>query len=747
MNAELLQKDELLVKINYMTYADKKKGFFIAICSENNGTETFTVLLNVPEAEEGDTFRVSGEWTRSEKYGFQFKAINAFRRVSSSLYGMEKYLIDNINGIGKTKAKKLVSKFKYDLEDIFNNEPEKIRDFLGLSEPVYEKVLQSWIKNNKEINYAFQLAKLGINNSLALKIYKEFGDNCVQRVNENPYIIIQIKGVGFKTADAVAQKLGIKQDDPRRINAGINFVLDKDTTFGNVCSDYIEFIGNAAKELDVDKNLVEEELETMINTNVIIKEGDFIFTPKMYYAERDAAREIIRLNTPLRYPDITDDVVSEIEREKSIEYNREQIAAIRASLKNRVSVVTGGPGTGKTTVVKGIITAHEKLGHEIICAAPTGRAAKRMNEATGHEAKTLHRLLEWNGMGYGRNESCPIGAITVSNPEFNPEEPEGPENVRRQVTLSEDKFVIIIDEFSMVDILLMSALLKAIGPDTSIVMVGDVDQLPSVGSGTVLADVIYSKLFAVTKLSAVMRQKAGSSIIKLANEVNDGIMPHIRKQNNGDVFAYNLEGREPEDRVKLALDLVKASLRQYDIMNVQVLSAQHRGVLGVDNLNRLIQETLNNNNERIGLFGGEKDIRVGDKVMQIKNNYSLDVYNGDVGRIVAYDDEDNKVRVDYGDKIVEYDENTVDNIVLSYACTVHKSQGSEYPVVIMALTTDQFTMLERNLVYTGITRAKKLFCFLFDYKALGIAVKRSNGSKRNSRFMDRMIDFAKKRSA
>ena len=715
---ELRKEKELNVTVNKVIYEAERDGYYILSVVEERCREPFVVKLNSVKIDEDDMLTIVGEWKKTGQYGYQFIASAAIKRNAFSLKGIEKYLAENIYGIGKVKAAAIVKKFGHGTEDVFNNEPEKIKDLLNMKDTAFLKMIGSWIEKNTQTKYVLDLAKLGISGRTATKVVKEFGEGCVERINNNPYELIQIRGIGFKKADEIAKKLGITNDDIRRVNAGIVFVLNEQTSFGNVCCEAGNFIGIAAEALGVDRELVDKELSFLIDEKELVYEQGYVYITKLFYEERTVAKRLIDMNTVTKYPDMTDKAAQSL----NVTYTDEQIEAIRLSIRNRVSILTGGPGTGKTTTVKGIIKAHKLLGHDIYCAAPTGRAAKRMSEATGEAASTIHRLLEFSGNGFMRNETNPIGV----------------DNNKDGNNLEPWESVLIVDETSMMDISLMAVLLKAIPRTMSLVLVGDVDQLPSVGPGTVLSDIIESGKFPVTRLTKIQRQAAGSAVIRTAHAINNGFMPDLKSRDT-DMFVYNITDKPAEDIQNLILRLYMSAVGRYDIMDVQVLSAQHTGQIGTDVLNEKIRELVNKDGEKIP--GGMNGFRKGDKVMQIRNNYSLGVFNGDIGIIKGYDDETKKMQVAFGSAYVDYEAADTDDLVLAYACTVHKSQGSEYPVVIFPVSTQHFFMLERNLIYTAITRAKEFLIMPADAKALAMGIKKVNAKKRTSRLISRFDSY------
>lgn len=710
--AQLHALNEINVKVRRTIFSNEREGFFIVSCIMNDYEEYIVATMNTVSVDKGDMFTLRGEWVHSEKYGWQFKSKVAIPNKAFSVDGLRKYLINNIKGIGKSKAKLIVETFGADTENVFNTQPNKIKELLNVSDKVFFKIISSWEEANQESKYMIELAKLGITGKTAVNVYKVYEDKCIEEIRKNPYQLIDdVKRIGFIKADDIAEEMGIKKADARRIDAGIVYVLSQLTEFGNVCTERKVLITEATKTLNVEEELINKECDVIISEGKLISEDNYLYLKKYYYEEKNVAKILKSMNsvTPHFYS-----VADEIASKTGIQYTEEQKNAINLSIGSRIMVLTGGPGTGKTTTVKGIIRANKEAGNEVMCAAPTGRASKRMQEATGHEAKTIHRLLEFDGEKFCRNAENPLGDT---------------ENKKK-------KYTLIVDESSMIDISLMSSLLSAIPANMSLVLVGDVDQLPSVGPGTVLSDIIQSGNFPTAKLTKIQRQAEGSDIIKTAHFINSGKTPRISKDPN-DVYAYNVTGKEAEEQLDLIVELFKNALTRYSVMDIQILSPQHTGKIGTDNLNLKIRDIVNKTGEPVATSIG--DFRVGDKVMQTKNNYKLGVFNGDIGMIIEYDDENKTITVNYGDTNVIYDDISADDLVLAYACTIHKSQGSEYPVVILPVSTQHFFMLERNLLYTGVTRAKDYLFMSVDYKAMGMGIHKVNVKKRTSRLYDKII--------
>ena len=571
----------------------------------------------------------------------------------------------------------------------------------------------------------------GVSTAFAGKIYRQYGNESIQIVKENPFRLADdIWGIGFRTADGIAQKLGFEKDDFARIRSGIMYTLSALADEGHVYAEREQLIKKAVELLEADEMCIAGAIEKMRENKDLIceawreEEGDSIYLPPFYYAETGVASRLRRLTqTPAQdrlwtslmqarqktgNQDLSVDV-KKIQERVHMEYDEVQTEAIRQSAVSKVMVLTGGPGTGKTTTTQGIITAFQSFGLKILLAAPTGRAAKRMTEATGLEAKTIHRLLECKPPeGYQKNEENPL---------------EGD--------------VLIVDECSMIDIVLMNSLLKAIPLGMRLILVGDIDQLPSVGAGNVLRDIMDSGTVPVIRLTRIFRQALSSRIITNAHRINQGQMPDISNGADTDFFFTSKE--EPEEAAEEIVKLVKTKLPRYYAVapsQIQVLTPMQRGVVGAGKLNLMLQEALNPQGDQ--LFRSGYDYRVNDKVIQIRNNYEKEVFNGDIGLVVSVDMQNRVLSVDFDGRIVSYESTELDEIVHAYATTIHKAQGSEYPIVVMPVLMSHFVMLQRNLIYTGITRAKKVLVIVGTKKALAYAVRNVTVTKRNTHLKIRL---------
>lgn len=668
-------------------------------------------LLDVPV---GSVLLVDGDWRVDPKYGQQFMAQSWTEVMPATLYGIEKYLGSGlVKGIGPAYAKAIVSRFGLETIDVIENDIERLLEVPRLGKKRMEKIRESWEKQKDIKEVMVFLQAHGVSTAFAAKIYRKYEKESIAKVKENPYQLADdIWGIGFKTADGIASKMGYEKNDPRRCRSGILYTLNELAEEGHVYAEPEQLVEAAVKLLEAEEAPVRQALASMMEANDVIADNDVIYLPPFYYAENGSAKRLQSLLSDKTL--FNSDVAAEPEAEyggnnAGIVYDEVQQAAIQKALDSKVMVLTGGPGTGKTTTTQGIIAAFKALNMSILLAAPTGRAAKRMTEATSMEAKTIHRLLEYNPMdGYKRNEENPL---------------EGD--------------ALIVDECSMIDILLFYNLMKAIPSNMRLILVGDIDQLPSVGAGNVLRDIIDSHQIPVVRLTRIFRQAQSSRIVMNAHAINAGQFPNIKNGLDTDFFFINQE--DDDEMVRLIIGLVRDRLPKkygYPPREVQVLTPMQRGTVGAGNLNIELQNALNPTGP--SLARGGYTFRQGDKVMQIRNNYDKNVFNGDIGYITAVDTNERTLTVTFDNSLVEYDITELDEIVLAYAITIHKSQGSEFPVVVMPVTMKHFVMLQRNLIYTGITRAKKICVLVGTTKALAYAIRNQTVSKRNTKLKERL---------
>ncbi|KYH32434.1 ATP-dependent RecD-like DNA helicase [Clostridium tepidiprofundi DSM 19306] len=720
---------ELKGVIEGIVFKNEENGYTVA--KFKYGGNNTTIVGYMPYVQEGQNLKVEGEWTQHFKFGKQFKVEVCEEVVPNSISGIEKYLSSGIiSGIGPVTAKKIVEHFGEETLHILDNDVDRLREIEGIGDKKIKVIIQSYSKQKEIRDIMVFLQTYGVSVSQCVKIHKKYGSNSISVVKENPYRLTDdIRGIGFKTADKLARNLGIEKDSPFRIQSGIKYVINEFCALGNTYMPYEKLIKEAAdilgvSEESVDKGVYECALEGKIKIETIDEER-CVFTIPFYYSELSVTKKVIGL-TVGEYKKLKIDIEKEInkfEEKNNISLAQSQKEAIIGAVNYGIEIITGGPGTGKTTIINCIIDIFENAGLNVYMAAPTGRAAKRMAEATGREAKTIHRLLE---LGYGEQDSM----------EFFKNE---------QSPLDCD--VLIIDEASMIDIMLMNNLLKAINYGTRIIIVGDVDQLPSVGPGNVLRDIIESRCVKVVRLKEIFRQSKESMIIVNAHKINNGEMPILNKKNND---FYFMRCEERDKILSTIIELINVRLPKFNnewnnINDIQILSPMRRGTLGVENFNIELQNVLNpKSNDKKEKKFHDTVFRVGDKVMQTKNNYSIKwnkldsgdsgmgVFNGDVGYVRDIDEDENVTVIFDDDKVVQYDNTSLDELTLAYAITIHKSQGSEFPVVIIPMFMGPPLLMNKNLLYTGITRAKKLVVIVGSEKALSFMIKNDRSFERYS---------------
>ena len=697
--------------VERITYQNPENGYTVLKVRVKDYTDLVAVVGSLLDANVGSVLLVDGNWKVDSKYGRQFIADSWEETMPATVYGIEKYLGSGlIKGVGPKFAKRIVRMFGSETIEVIEDDVDRLRQVEGIGEKRIIMIRDSWQKHKEVKNIMLFLQSNGVSTAYAAKIYKAYGNESIDKVKENPYRLADdIWGIGFKTADTIAEKLGFGNDSFARIRSGIMYTLSELADEGHVFAQRQQLVEKAMNILEVEEHLIQMSLDHMISSEDLIQEDEAIYLPAFNYAEKGTATKLIKLKSNVVDTSLLIDV-SAIEKKLNIKYDDIQSAAIRTAANSNVMILTGGPGTGKTTTTQGIIEVYKQMGLDILLAAPTGRAAKRMSEATGMEAKTIHRLLECKPPeGYQRNDENPL---------------EGD--------------VLIVDECSMIDIILMNSLLKAMPLNMRLVLVGDIDQLPSVGAGNVLRDIIESVCFPVVRLTRIFRQAQKSRIIMNAHRINKGELPDISNGKDSDFFFINNE--EPEQVVEEIINLVKTKLPNYYHVKpseVQVLTPMQRGIIGCTNLNQRLQEALNPEGD--GLRRGGFIFRLYDKVMQIKNNYDKEVFNGDIGRIVEVDIHERQLKVLFDNRVVDYDISELDELVHAYATTIHKAQGSEYPIVVMPVLMNHYLMLQRNLIYTGITRAKKVLTMIGTKKALFYAVKNVTVTKRNTRLKERLI--------
>ena len=700
--------------VEHITYQNQENGWSVMkvkVKGYDNLVALTGSLLDVPV---GSVLLVDGDWRVDPRYGQQFVAQSWTEVMPATIYGIEKYLGSGlIKGIGPVYAKAIVNRFGLETIDIIENNIERLLEVPRLGRKRMEKIRESWEKQKDIKEVMMFLQGYGVSTAFAAKIYRKYEKESIAKVKENPYQLADdIWGIGFKTADSIASKMGYERNDPRRCRSGILYTLNELADDGHVYAEPEQLVETAVKLLEAEESPVRQALASMIEANDVVSDNEVIYLPPFYHAENGSAKRLQSLlsDTSLFNADIAAEPEAKYgDKPGDIVYDEVQLAAIQKALDSKVMVLTGGPGTGKTTTTQGIIAAFKARHMSILLAAPTGRAAKRMTEATGMEAKTIHRLLEYNPMdGYKRNDANPL-----------------------------DGDALIVDECSMIDILLFNNLMKAIPSNMRLILVGDIDQLPSVGAGNVLRDIIDSQQIPVVRLTRIFRQAQTSRIVMNAHAINAGQFPNIKNGLDTDFFFIGQE--DVDDIVKLIIGLVRDRLPKkygYPAKEIQVLTPMQRGTVGAGNLNIELQNTLNPSGP--SLARGGYTFRQGDKVMQIRNNYDKNVFNGDIGYITAVNTTERTLSATFDNRVVEYDITELDEIVLAYAVTIHKSQGSEFPVVVMPVTMKHYVMLQRNLIYTGITRAKKICVLVGTTKALAYAIRNNTVSKRNTKLKERL---------
>ncbi|GMV99169.1 MAG: ATP-dependent RecD-like DNA helicase [Candidatus Hydrogenedentota bacterium] len=695
--------------IERIVYESPDSGFIVARLQEDQ-KPNLTTIVGVVAASPGETVRVWGRWVDDAKFGRQLKVEKYQTLVPATADAIEKYLGSGlIEGIGPTYAKRLVKSFGTETLRVIEEEPHRLRTVEGIGRKRADQIRKAWDAQRTIQSIMLFLQGHGIGVAQAVRIYKRYGDAAMAVLRDNPYRLAQdIAGIAFRSADAIAERLGIAKDSPKRAAAGLHYVMQQAASEGNVYASRTDLIKKAADLLEVEALRVEEAIPEAELQALLIREQDDYFLPALHTAEVGVAKGLkCVLSVPMEaVPIQLDNALKWVEQQFSIELSPEQRDAVRTAISAKIMVITGGPGTGKTTVLRSLLAIFDKKNISAMLAAPTGRAARRMSEATDREAKTIHRLLEFSPKqgGFTRHEGNPLNTDLV-----------------------------VLDECSMIDVALMHALLRALPPACRLVLVGDVDQLPSVGPGNVLLDVIASGIVPVVRLQTVFRQAGESGIISNAHRINRGLEPEF---NDRDFFF--IERTDPKKLldtvVEIATERLPKRFNLDPVRDIQVLSPMHRGDAGVGQLNETMQRVLNPNLQPIGrrLFG------LGDKVMQTRNNYELDVYNGDVGIVSLVDEPTKEAHIQFDDREVLYPFDDLDELTLAYACTVHKSQGSEYPAVIIPLSTQHFLMLQRNVLYTAITRASRIVVLIGDPKALRMAVRNTDVARRNTRLAERL---------
>jgi len=722
---------ELNGQIERVTFTNEENGFTIAKVNVRGRRDLVTVVGVLMAPTPGEILDMKGEWTSHAKFGEQFKVVEYRTKVPATVHGIRKYLGSGlIKGLGPVMAGRIVDRFGKNTLDVIENEIQRLDEVAGIGKKRIAMITDAWDAQREIRDVMLFLQSHDVSSGYAAKIFKRYGNRSIAVVKENPYrLAADIFGIGFVTADQIAAKLGIAKDAGMRVEAGILYVLYQMSDEGNVYFPYEPLISKSCGMLEVEREAIVKALGRLTLDQVIVmedlndtrdvgRENDkAVFLAKFHLCETSIARCIKTLVSSAKS-------IRDIDSNKAIEWVQgqlaitladRQIAAVRCAIENKVMIITGGPGTGKTTIINAVLKIFAQLKIRIMLAAPTGRAAKRMSETSGFEAKTIHRMLEFSLQkgGFQRNEDKPLVCD-----------------------------VLIIDEASMIDTILMYHLLKAMPPSATFILVGDVNQLPSVGAGNILKDIIESSAVPVVALDKIFRQARTSRIIVNAHKINQGVVPFLDATYSSDPHNdfYFIEQEDPEKILDIIVELNKVRIPQrfgFDpVDDIQVLTPMHRGVVGSGNLNQKLQAALNPGEG--GIARGERTYRANDKVMQIRNNYDKDVFNGDIGRILAIQWEDKEVMINFDGREVDYDFSDLDEIVPAYAVSVHKSQGSEYAAVIIPIVTQHYILLQRNLIYTAVTRGKKLVILVGSRKAMAIGVNNNKTRKRHTRLRYRL---------
>jgi exodeoxyribonuclease V alpha subunit len=713
-----------------LTYQNEENGYTVARLIPSGKSYEVTVVGPLTGVNVGESLRLRGVWTTHPRYGRQFEVETYTVKLPATIEGIRKYLGSGlIKGVGPVTAGRIVDYFGLKTLDVIEEDVHQLREVPGIGPKRAAQVAYAWEEQKQIKEIMLFLQSHNVSTGLAVRIYKHYGDDAARVVQNAPYQLARdVYGIGFKTADRIAQKMGMALDAPERVQAGLRYALGSFSDNGH-CYAAQEALIDAARELlEVPAAACEVELNNLIHMEEVIHvplpEGPStraIYLPPFYYAEQGVANKIHQLlSSPQDRLKLFQTLAWEkafawLEERRPLRLVEEQRSAIQMALTERVSILTGGPGTGKSTITGSLIDLLRAKGRTVLLAAPTGRAAKRLSEATGLPAKTIHRLLEFKpGLGntFLRDRENPL-----------------------------DADLVIVDEASMIDILLMNHLLKAIEAGTHLLLVGDIDQLPSVGPGNVLRDLISSEVVPVTRLKTIFRQSESSYIIVNAHRINEGKMPVFREAKD----FYLFKQPDPEAAAKLVVDIVARRIPAkfgYNAQEeIQVLSPMHRGAAGVSALNEQLQANLNPpTRQKPETRHGSRIFRRGDRVMQIRNDYDRQVFNGDMGIIRAIDLEDQTVTVDFDDLLAVYEFTQLDDLVHAYAVSVHKSQGSEFPAVVLPLLTQHYMMLQRNLLYTAVTRARELVVLVGTRRAIAIAVQNNRIARRNTRLAERLTE-------
>jgi len=707
--------------VERVTYHNPENGYTVAKLKAPREIDLVTVVGNFAQINAGESLRLRGHWATHAKHGTQFKSLFVEVLAPATVVGLEKYLGSGlIKGVGPVTARRMVKHFGVEILDIIDKEPERLNEVPGVGPKRVKLIAKAWVEQKAIKEVMVFLQGHGVSTTYAVKIYKAYGDDSIQVVSENPYRLAEeIWGIGFITADKIARALGMAEDSPGRLRAGLLYVLGQASDSGHVFLPHDELIIQASEILKIESERLEAVIAPMVEDQVLIVEEDAIYLPPLYYCEIGVANRLRQLSrNPIALDALAlDAMLRSLEAKEDLTLAPQQRTAVLEAVKNRCFILTGGPGTGKTTTTRAILKLFERLGKRVLLASPTGRAAKRLSEVTGGEAKTLHRLLEFTPekMAFSRNADNPL--------------------------LGD---VIIVDEASMIDLMLTNNLLKAIPEGAQLLFVGDADQLPSVGAGRVLQDMLESGVVPHARLSEVFRQAEGSRLVANAHRINQGLMPDLvipdgKQQSDSYFVPVDAADEVPAKIAQIVSKSLVKRLGYHPREDIQVLCPMNRGIPGANHLNGVLQDALNplKPGDAIAQSGG-RSFRVGDKVIQLRNNYDKGAFNGDTGIVSSIDLEEQELKVTFWDNEVRYEFHELNELALAYAITVHKSQGSEYPVVVIPMTMQHYPMLQRNLLYTGLTRAKKRVVIVGSRKAIAMALRNVEGNSRHTRLMQRL---------
>lgn len=716
-------KERVQGLVERVTFHSEESGFCVLRVKVKGHRDLVTVIGKAASVTPGENVESSGEWINDKKHGLQFKAAELCIVPPSSLEGIQKYLGSGmVKGIGPHFAKKLVNAFGDKVFDVIENTPERLANLEGIGDKRQTQIITAWKEQKSIRNIMVFLQTHGIGTARAFRIYKTYGDSACERVLENPYrLALDIHGIGFKTADQLAMRLGVAADSILRAQAGIHHVLQELCDHGHTAATVEELVAESVALLEIKEEIIREAIASEVHEERIIPDEidktPCLFPRSLHHAEKEAAAHLLRLRSgeiPWGNIDATK-AIPWVEQKTGLQLSPSQKIALETVLKHKTVIITGGPGVGKTTIVNSILKILRAKRLSVALAAPTGRAAKRLSETTGITAKTIHRLLIFDPKTFAFKH-------------------------RQDNPLPCD--VLVLDEASMIDTVLLYHVLKAMPDHAALIFVGDVDQLPSVGPGAILLDMIRSEVIATVRLTEIFRQAANSKIIVNAHRINQGNMPLANDTAQSDFFTiYVDKAEEIQDQL---IDLITERIPKYihchAINDIQVLTPMNRGGLGTQALNQALQQKLNGKSEpKITRFG--MTFSPGDKVIQTVNNYDKDIFNGDIGFVKSIDIEAGITKIDFDQKSVDYEFNELDEVTLAYAISIHKSQGSEFPVVVLPVAMQHFMLLARNLLYTGVTRGKRLVVLIGEKKALGMAVNNNKVTKRLTKLAQRLNDF------